>query len=69
MSQAEETLFVSRRRIHWQRSKSSWNALKCLKKNTMLKWNVGRERLDTIPNAKKFTPQDIGNLCYTFIAK
>ena len=32
MSQAEETLFVSWRSIHWQRTKSSGNALKCFKK-------------------------------------
>ena len=31
MRQAEETLFVSRRSIHWQRTRSSGDALKCLK--------------------------------------
>ena len=70
MSQAEETLFVSWRGIHWQRSKSSGKALNFFKKeyDAQVECLKGKKtRYDA--KRKKFTPQEIGNLCYTVIAK
>ena len=68
MSQAEETLFVSWRSIHWQRRKQLGECVEMFKKEYDVQVECLKGKTRYYAKPKNFTPQDIGNLYYTFIA-